>query len=418
MSTAPAQRVRDVDSALRARAARVVPGGMHGHLDAAFLPPEFPQFFAHGEGCRIWDVDGNEYVDLMCSWGPILLGYRHPEVERAVADQLRVADVLNGPTDLMVELAETFVDQVPHADWAMFCKNGTDATTLGVVVARAAAGKRKVLIARGSYHGIASWSTRPDAPGTTPEDHANTVYFEYNDPASVEAAVDQAGAGDVAAIVVTPIRHDIRRDLEPPTLEFAQGLRAICDRIGAALVLDDIRCGLRLDAGGSWEQLGVRPDLSAWSKTIANGHPLAVLLGSEAWRDAADSVFATGSFWMAGAPMAGALATLRLLRESDGIETMRRAGERLQEGLRDQASSHGLEVTVSGPPQLPFLSFADDPEQQRAGVWAGECAKNGVYLHPYHNWFLSSAHDEASIERALAGTDEAFRAVRDRDGAD
>jgi glutamate-1-semialdehyde 2,1-aminomutase len=414
LSTLPAQRVREIDSALRARAARVVPGGMHGHLDAAFLPPEYPQFFARGEGCRVWDVDGNEYVDFMCSWGPILLGYRHAEVERAVAEQAAIADVLNGPTSLMVELAETFVEQVPHADWAMFCKNGTDATTLGVVVARAAAGRRKVLIAQGSYHGIASWSTRVDAPGTTPEDHANTVPFEYNDLASVEAAIELAGADDVAAVVVTPIRHDIQRDLEEPTPEFAEGLRAICDRIGAALVLDDIRCGLRLDMRGSWESLGVRPDFSAWSKTIANGHPLAVLLGAEAWREAANRVFATGSFWMAGAPMAGALATLRILRESGGIETMRRAGERLQQGLREQARAHGLDVTVSGPPQLPFLSFANDPQQQRAGEWAGECAKNGVYLHPYHNWFMSTAHDDASIDRALEGTDEAFRVISGR----
>jgi glutamate-1-semialdehyde 2,1-aminomutase len=283
-----------------------------------------------------------------------------------------------------------------------------------VVVARAAAGRRKVLIARGSYHGIASWATRVEAPGTTPEDHANTVLFEYNDLASVEAAVELAGAEDVAAVVVTPIRHDIQRDLELPTPEFAEGLRAICDRIGAALVLDDIRCGLRLDIRGSWESLGVRPDFSAWSKAIANGHPLAVLLGAEAWREAANRVFATGSFWMAAAPMAGALATLRILRETDGIETMRRAGERLQQGLRDQARSHGLEVTVSGPPQLPFLSFADDPKQQRAGEWAGECAKNGVYLHPYHNWFMSTAHDNASIDRALEGTDEAFRVISGR----
>ena len=418
MSIVPAERTREIDTALRARAARVVPGGMHGHLDAAFLPPEYPQFFERGEGCRLWDVDGNEYVDLMCSWGPILLGYRHPEVERAAAEQAAVGDVLNGPTPLMVELAETFVDQVPHADWTMFCKNGTDATTMGVVVARSATGRRKVLIARGSYHGIASWSTRVDAPGTTPEDHANTVYFEYNDLPSLEAAVAEAGAKDVAAVVVTPIRHDLRSDLEPPTQAFAEGLRAICDRVGAALLLDDIRGGLRLGMGGSWEELGVRPDLSAWSKAIANGHALAVLLGSEPWREGANAVFATGSFWMAAAPMAASLATLRILREGDGLEQMRRAGERLQQGLREQGRSHGLEINVSGPPQLPFLSFAGDHMNQRAMVWAGECAKNGVYLHPYHNWFISAAHDDSSIDRALEGTDEAFRTIRSKDGAD
>jgi glutamate-1-semialdehyde 2,1-aminomutase len=408
---------RAADEALRARAAKVVPGGMYGHMKASFLPANFPQFFARGEGCRIWDVDGAEYVDLMCSWGPILLGHRHPAVEAAVAAQLAEGDVLNGPSPRMVELAEVLVDQVAHADWAMFCKNGTDATTLGVVVARAATGRRKVLLAGGSYHGIASWSTRPDSPGTTPEDHANTVLFEYNDLASVEAAVDAANADDVAAIVVTPIRHDIYRDLESPTPEFAQGLRAICDRIGAVLMIDEIRCGPRLDLRGSWESLGVRPDLSAWSKSLANGHPLGALLGADGLREGANSVFATGSFWMAAAPMAGALATLGILRETDALDAMRRAGERLQDGLREQARSHGLEVTVSGPPQLPFLSFAGDTLAEQASAWAGECVRNGVYVHPFHNWFMSSAHDDASIDQALAVTDEAFRVIRKRQGA-
>jgi glutamate-1-semialdehyde 2,1-aminomutase len=401
------------DQALRARAAKVVPGGMYGHLNAVFMPPSFPQFFARGEGPRVWDVDGNEYVDLMCSWGPILLGHRHPAVEEAVLGQLAEGDVLNGPSARMVELAEVLVDQVPHADWAMFCKNGTDATTLGLTVARSATGRRKVLVARGSYHGIGGWSMPVTAPGTTGEDHLNTVFYEYNDLASVEAAV--AEAGDVAAIAVTPIRHDVYRDLEPCEPAFARGLRTICDRIGAALLLDDIRCGLRVDMAGSWEPLGVRPDLSAWSKSLANGHPLAALLGADAFREGAQKIFATGSFWMAAAPMAGALATLR---ESDGIGAMRRAGERLQAGLREQASAHGLVVNVTGPPQLPFLTFADDADFTRATAWAGECGRNGVYLHPTHNWFLGAAHDDEAIDRALLGTDEAFRVIRERDGAD
>ena len=403
------------DQALRARAAKVVPGGMYGHMNAVFMPPNFPQFFARGEGPRVWDVDGNEYVDFMCSWGPILLGHRHPVVEEAVAGQLAEGDVLNGPSARMVELAEVLVDQVPHADWAMFCKNGTDATTLGLTVARSATGRRKVLVARGSYHGIGGWSMAPTARGTTEEDHLNTVFYEYNDLASVEAAV---AGGDIAAIAVTPIRHDVYRDLEPCAPEFARGLRAICDRIGAALLLDDIRCGLRVDMAGSWEPLGVRPDLSAWSKSLANGHPLAALLGNDAFRDGAQKIFATGSFWMAASPMAGALATLRELRESDGIGAMRRAGERFQAGLREQASAHGLVVNVTGPPQLPFLTFAGDTDFARATAWAGECGRNGVYLHPTHNWFLGAAHDDEAIDRALQGTDEAFRAIRERDGGD
>jgi glutamate-1-semialdehyde 2,1-aminomutase len=391
---------------------------MYGHLDAAALPAGYPQFFAHGEGARIWDVDGNELIDFMCSWGPILLGHRNAAVDAAAAAELAKGDVLNGPSAHMVELAELLVDQVPHADWAMFSKNGTDATSHGVLVARAATGHRKVLVANGSYHGIAPWSSREGAPGTTPEDHANTVFFDYNDLASVEAAVAVAGADDIAAIVVTPIKHDVRQDLEPADRDFAHGVRAICDRVGACLMIDDVRCGLRLDLRGSWEALGVRADLSAWSKSLANGYPLAALLGADALRDAARRVVATGSFWFAGAPMAAALETIRVLKESDGIATMRASGERFQDGLAAQASAHGLVVTVSGPPQIPFLSFAGDSDFSRAEEWAGECVRNGVYVHPWHNWFLNTAHDAATIDDALARTDAAFATLRQRHGAD
>jgi glutamate-1-semialdehyde 2,1-aminomutase len=417
MHAVPTTAIGTVDAALRERARKVVPGGVQGHLSVNRMPPGYPQFWARGEGARIWDVDGNEYVDLMCSFGPILLGHAHPRVDAAAKAALEGGDVFNGPAPVMVDLAERLVDDVAHADWVMFAKNGNDATTLGLVVARAATGRSKVLVARGSYHGIAGWSLGPNAKGMTPQDQANTIFFEYNDLASVQSAVTLAG-DDVAAIVVTPIRHDVFRDLEPPDPEFARGIRALCDRIGAALIIDDVRCGLRIDKRGSWESLGVRPDLSAWSKSLANGHALATLMGAEGLRDAATRVTATGSFWLAAAPMAAAMATLDVLEEIDGVEVMGTAGRRLQAGLREQGTAHDLAVSVSGPPQLPFLSFADDPEWAKAALWAGTCAANGVYLHPVHNWFLSTAHDAETIDRALRGTDAAFAAVRAVFGSD
>jgi glutamate-1-semialdehyde 2,1-aminomutase len=418
VSTTPSAPPRALDAAYRERARRVIPNGMYGHLSTARLGEDYPQFFARGEGARVWDVDGREFIDLMCTFGPILLGHAHPEVDAAYAATAARGDVLNGPGPELVELAETLVDQVAHADWVMFAKNGTDATTLGVIVARAQSGHRKVLVARGSYHGIAGWSSRPEAAGMTPEDHANTVFFEYNDLESVEAAVAQAGEDDVAAIVCTPHRHDVFRDQEDVDPAFARGVRAICDRVGAALLLDDVRCGLRVDPRGSWERVGVRPDLSAWSKSLANGYPLAALMGTEPFREAAGSIVATGSFWFAGAPIAAALTTLRILTESDGIATMRASGRRLQEGLVAQATAHGLRVSVSGPPQMPLLLFADDPEFEKTRAWAQACARHGVYLHPIHNWFLSTAHDEATIDAALSRTDEALRDVRNAYGAD
>jgi glutamate-1-semialdehyde 2,1-aminomutase len=273
-----------IDTALRARAARVVPGGMTGPLNAAYLPPGYPQFFARADGCRLWDVDGREFIDFMCSWGPNLLGHHHPEVEAAAAKQRALGDCLNGPTALFVELAEALVARIAHADWVMFQKNGTDATTVCLTIARAATGKRKILVASKAYHGSAPWCT-PIPAGVTPEDRVNLATFRYN---------------DLAGVMVSAFKHDIGIDLELPTREFANRLRALCNAKGAALMLDEVRAGYRLHAAGSWEPLGVRPDLSAWSKAIANGHALAAVAGIDALRDAATRRSQQGSFWAGG----------------------------------------------------------------------------------------------------------------------
>src|SRR5262245_50890538 len=407
------------DAALRDRARRVIPGGMYGHQSAATWPAPFPQFLERGRGCRVWDVDGREYVDFMCSFGPIVLGHAHPGVEAAVERQRALGDCHNGPSPRMVELAERLVDLVPHADWAMFAKNGTDATTLAVSIARAATGRRKVLLARGAYHGSAPWCT-PRPAGTTPEDRAHLVPFVYNDLASVEAAAAEAGS-DMAAILVSPFRHDARFDQEECDPAFARGVRALCARRRAVLILDDVRAGFRLHLGGSWEPLGVRPDLSAYSKAIANGYPLAAVVGGDSLRDAAREVYTTGSFWFAAVPMAAALATLAALETERGIERMARTGALLREGLGRQARVHGLRIKQTGPVQLPFMTFAADVAAGtfgRANVFTGEAARRGVWLHPWHNWFLSASHTEADVKQALEGTDSAFAAVRARFGRD
>ncbi len=400
---------RTVDSNLKARALAVIPGGMYGHQSTARLPASYPQFFERAEGCRLWDCDGNEYIDFMCSFGPILLGHHHPGVDRAAAAQQAAGDCMTGPSARVVELAELMTDMVTHADWAMFQKNGTDATTTCVTLARAETQKRKVLVARGAYHGSAPWCT-PTPAGVTPEDRAHLITYNYNDLASVEAAADQA-SDDLAGIVVSAFKHDVLVDQELPDPAFAAGVRNLCDRTGAALILDDVRAGLRLHLGGSWETVGVRPDLSAWSKAIANGYALGAVLGSDRFRDAATRVFTTGSFWCGSVSMAAAIAVMNELNRSDGIKTMKAAGERLRAGLASQSAAHGFSIRQTGPPQMPMVLFDDDPHQRLGSRWTDEALQRGVYLHPWHNMFLSTAHTDDDIDAALERTDEAFAAV-------
>ena len=398
-----------IDKQWRQRAAAVIPAGMYGHQSANSLPDAYPQFLARGEGCHVWDADGNEYIDLMCSYGPIILGHRHPKVEAAAAAQAALADCQNGPSTLIVDLAEKLVERVSHADWAIFAKNGTDATTMCVTIARAQTGRATVLVATGAYHGAAPWCT-PNPNGVLPQDRAKLDQYRYNDLDSVVAAVERAN-GDLAAIVVSPFRHDARFDQELVDPEFARGIRRLCDETGAALVLDDVRCGFRLADGGSWEPIGVEPDLSAWSKAIANGHALAAVLGNDRFRDGASKIFVTGSFWYAAVPMAASLATLDALVNEDAIDKMMAAGQQLRDGLEAQAAHHGVVINQTGPVQMPLLTFAGDVDFAKANLWANESVKRGTYVHPWHNWFLNAAHTTADIDRALLATDDAFAAV-------
>ncbi|MCZ2859290.1 aminotransferase class III-fold pyridoxal phosphate-dependent enzyme [Blastococcus sp. VKM Ac-2987] len=398
---------RTADAALRTRASSVIPGGMYGHMNVAGMPDAYPQFMTAGEGSRLWDADGNEYIDFMCGWGPVVLGRKHPGVEAAVRAQLDTGDLLDGPSPVMVDLAELLVDLVPHADWAMLAKNGTDATTACVTIARAATGRRKILIADGAYHGAIPWCT-PKAGGVLAEDRAHLGYFEYNDVASLEAAVAEAG-DDLAGIIVAPARQELARDQEMGTAEFARAIRAICDRTGAVMILDDVRCGFRLDLGGSWEPYGVQPDLAAWSKAIANGYSLAAITGRESLRQGATGVYVTGSFWYSAVSMAASIATLTALRDTDALARMADAGRYLRDGLTVQAAAHGFVTRQTGPVQMPLMRFADDTaESTLARIWTNEAVKRGVYLHPVHNWFVCAAHTREDIDQALQRTDDAF----------
>lgn len=394
------------DEQLLERANSVVPGGVWGHMATRAIAPGYPQFFSRSDGCKVWDVDGNEYVDFMCAWGPNLLGYRHPEVDAAAFEQMRTADISNGPTETMVELAELMVETLDGADWALFQKNGTDATTACVMIARAHAGKRKILAARGAYHGAVPWCT-PSVVGVTTEDKAHLILFDFNDVDSLEAAAAEAG-GDLAGIILSAFRHDVMRDQEKATPEFLRAARDICDRADAALILDDVRASFRIDIRGSWAPEGIRPDLSAMSKSIANGWPLAAVVGGEKFRQAASKVFVTGSFWYGAASMAASIATIGVLKRDNVIGHIAAMGERLRAGLAKVAAHHGFSLRQTGPAQMPIVLFDGDHEFRLGNAFGLAALRHGAYFHPRHNMFICAAHSASDIDRGIEAADRAM----------
>lgn len=398
------------DRQLRDRAQAVIPGGMYGHQSAALLPDDYPQFFARGQGAYLWDADGRKYLDMMCAYGPNLFGYGHEAIDAAFIAQLRQGDALTGPTARMVELAEQFTAMVTHAAWAMFCKNGTDATSMAMVVARAHTKKKTIVLAKGAYHGAAPWCT-PRPAGTTAQDKANQVYCAYNDVESLEAAVRAAG-GDLAAIFAAPFKHDAFVDQAAPDPAYARRARQLCDAHGALLVVDDVRAGLRVARDCSWSKIGVEPDLSTWGKCIANGHAISALLGAEKARAAAAKVYVTGSFWFQAAPMAAALETLRLVRESDYLERIEALGQRLRAGLAERAEAAGFGLRQTGPETMPLFLFEEDPDLRKGFCWSSAMLARGHYVHPWHNMFLCAAMTEADIAAFLDAAEASFAVLK------
>jgi glutamate-1-semialdehyde 2,1-aminomutase len=397
------------DKALKDRARAVIPNGMFGHQSVGALPEDYPQFFTRAEGAHLWDSDGNRYLDFMCGYGPNLFGYGHESINAAYIRQLQQGDTMTGPAPVMVDLAEALVAMVAHADWAIFCKNGTDATTMAVTIARQHTSKNTIILAKGAYHGAAPWCT-PVKNGTTPQDRANQIFCDYNDVESLEAAVREAGT-DLAAIIASPIKHDTFVDQQLPLSDYARRARELCDEHGALLIVDDVRAGFRLARDCSWSLVGIEPDLSCWGKAIANGHPLSALLGSDKARQAAGSIYVTGSYWFSAAPLAASVETLRLIRESDYLTHTGDLGSGLRAGLAGLANLHGIGLKQSGPVTMPLILFEDDPGFARGYFFVEQLLKRGIYFHPWHNMFICNAMTQVDIDATLNAADEAFAAL-------
>ena len=236
------------------RAVKVVPSGVHGHLGPAegnFMPvSSFPLMGDRAQGSYFWDVDGNRFIDYMCAYGPNVLGYNDPDVDAAAMEQLKKGNCMTSPSYKMVEFAELLVDTVACADWAFFAKNGNDVTTAAIMTARAATHRKKIVFVNGYYHGVSPWTQKIDYPGIIPEDVANNLYIDWNDFDQLQKVFDD-NKGEIAAFISTPYMHGNYLDNCLPADGYWKKVRELCTANGTVLIVDDVRCGFRLDLAGS-----------------------------------------------------------------------------------------------------------------------------------------------------------------------
>lgn len=396
------------------RALKVIPSGVYGHQgpsEGLFLPMEkWPLISSRAKGAYFWDMDDNRYLDLMCAYGPNVLGYNDPDIDAAAIAQLKAENCVTAPSYKMVECAELLVDTVACADWAYFMKNGTDATTFSVLCARAHTGKKKIFFLEGYYHGNDQWAMKVDYPGILPEDVANNRVIPWFDLNALQQAYDACN-GDVAALIAQPYDHGNFADNRVANREYWRQVREFCDKHGMLLIIDDVRAGFRLDLAGSDHYYGFKADIICFCKALANGYNMSAACGGEHLKATASSLSFTGSYWMSAVPFAACIATLNKMKALDTPRLFRENGTKLTDGFKTAAAEHGFELVVSGEPALFYLRIANDNSLMLHQEWVAECVSRGLFIASHHNHFLNAAIGPGEIELATQIAEDAFAAV-------
>ena len=412
-------------------AQRLIPGGVNSPARAFGAVGGTPRFVAEASGAILTDVDGHARVDFVMSWGAIILGHAHPAIVQAVADQAARGTSYGAPTRVETELAARIVEMMPALEMVRFVSSGTEAVMSAVRLARAATQRQLVVKFAGCYHGhadgllIAAGSGAatlglPDSPGVTPGAVRDMLMVEYNDTAAVEALF-RARGGEIAAVIVEPIAGNM--GLVLPLPGFLERLRQLTSQHGAVLIFDEVMTGFRVAAGGAQSLYGIRPDLTCLGKVIGGGLPAAAYGGR---RDLMELVAPRGPVYQAGTlsgnplAMVAGIVTLGELAKARSFERLSAITRTLAEGLRERASIRGVTMQTTAVGGMwgfffnaaPVRDFADAKrsDAQSFVKFFHRCLAAGVYLppSPFEACFVSLAHDDPSVARALSAFEEAL----------
>lgn len=410
------------------RAREVIPGGVNSPVRAGKAVAQDPLFIEKGDGCRIYDVEGKEYIDYVCSWGPLILGHRHPEVIKAVQDVLARGVSFGAPVDLEVELAEMIVEAVDSVEMVRMVNSGTEATMSAVRAARAYTGRDVIVKFDGCYHGhadhllVAAGSgvatlNIPGSPGVPDAVVAHTLSLPYNDIGAFESLMKEKG-DEIAAVIVEPVAGNM--GMVAPEPGFLEALRRETKKCGAVLIFDEVMCGFRVAWGGAQRLYGVHADLSCFGKIVGGGMPVGAYGGK---KEIMEQIAPQGPVYQAGTlsgnplAMAAGIATLKQLQKPGFYQALEENSARLSEGLGRIAQRTGVEVTLNRVGSMMGMFFTPGPvrnfeeaktsDTERFAAYYRAMLEKGIYLAPsqFEAVFLSAAHETADIDTTLAAAE-------------
>jgi glutamate-1-semialdehyde 2,1-aminomutase len=435
----PDKEVRTAESrAAFERARLVLPGGVDSPVRAFGAVGGTPIFISKAKGAILTDVDGNEYVDYLASWGPLILGHADDRVAAAISKALSRGSSFGAPCELETQLAELIVAAVPSIELVRFVNSGTEATASAVRLARAFTRRDLIVKCEGCYHGhvdclltaAGSGATTfgvPSSPGIPASVTGSTLLVPFNHLQAAEALFGEHGSR-IACVIVEPIAGNM--GCIPPADGYLDGLRRLCDRHGALLIFDEVISGFRVDYGGAQRLYGVRPDLTCLGKIIGGGLPVGAYGGR---REIMQQVSPSGPVYQAGTlsgnplAMAAGLATLQVLAEDGVYERLDTLAKRLTGRLHDAARDAGVDVQVNRVGSMWTVFFCGQAvtdyasalrcNTERYAAYFHAMLSQGVYLAPsqFESAFVSTAHDDEHIERTLVAAEHAFRTVAGRD---
>ena len=417
---------------LFARARQCIPGGVNSPVRAFKSVGGKPRFIAKAKGSKLWDEDGDEYIDYVGSWGPMILGHQFPEIVEAVRAQLDRGFSFGAPTAAEVEMAELICEIVPSVEVVRMVNSGTEACMSAIRLARAATGRDKIIKFEGCYHGHgdsflvkagsgAATFGVPDSPGVPSALAALTLNATYNDLASVRGLLE-ANRGEVAAIIVEPVVGNM--GCIPPREGFLQGLRALCDEYATLLIFDEVMTGFRVALGGAQSLYGIKPDLTTFGKIIGGGLPVGAYGGR---RDLMEQLAPAGPVYQAGTlsgnplAMAAGLAALRHLKRHWKIYGLLESrAQAVEEGMRQVIEERGLPLSINRVGSMATLFFHHGPVESWQDASACDTAafakyhqsmlEQGIYMPPsqYEAFFVSSAHKQDDVDRTVEAMEKAL----------
>jgi glutamate-1-semialdehyde 2,1-aminomutase len=407
-----------------ARAQALIPGGVNSPARAFGGVGGEPIFFERAEGAYLHDVDGNRYIDYIGSWGPMILGHAHPQVVAAIQAAASRGTSFGAPTEAESELAQLIIEAVPSVDKVRLVNSGTEATMSAIRLARGFTGRDVIVKFAGNYHGhvdsllVAAGSSAatlavPNSPGVTAGTARDTLVLPYNDPAALEEAFQKHGS-KIAGVIVEPVVGNM--GLVIPTRTFVTALRALTERHGALLILDEVMTGFRVAFGGAQGLLGIRPDLTTLGKIVGGGLPVGAYGGRA---DIMDHILPAGKVFQAGTlsgnplAMAAGIATLKLLCDGRIYDRLEKLSARLADGLVNIATETGTPHRLARVGSMMTLFFnnqdvndwttASRSDTKRYAAYFWSLIEQGVYMpcSQYEALFVSAAHTEADIDATL-----------------